>query len=92
MLGAIGDTFKILYDPAAPEQARIDSYSDLWLVPAIWFMLGLTSFVFFGCTARIVFYFHCLYFKRARSYAAYMQNIHHSIEINASKEKFWAIL
>jgi hypothetical protein len=32
---SVGDEVSILYDPAAPDQARIESFFELWLFPAI---------------------------------------------------------
>ena len=50
----VGDTVPVLYDPADPEDARIDSFLLLWLGPLIFWLLGVGSlamtllFIFIG--------------------------------------------
>ncbi|MCX7939170.1 MAG: DUF3592 domain-containing protein, partial [Thermoflexales bacterium] len=36
----VGDRVALYYDPASPDQIRLDSFSDLWLLPTIFIALG----------------------------------------------------
>ncbi|WP_286762476.1 MULTISPECIES: DUF3592 domain-containing protein [Rhodopirellula] len=38
--GEIGDRVDVLYDPTAPSNARIDTFSYTWLIPFVTFVLG----------------------------------------------------
>ncbi len=49
----IGDQVELRYDRADPAVARVDSFVDLWLLPAIFLPLGLLFFLIFN--AIVVF-------------------------------------
>ena len=36
----VGDTITVLYDPLVPEDARLDLFEQLWLIPAVMAALG----------------------------------------------------
>lgn len=38
--GDVGDRIDVLYDPAAPSNARIDTLAYTWLIPYVTFLLG----------------------------------------------------
>jgi hypothetical protein len=42
---AVNEDVTVLYDPADPQQARIDSFVQLWLVPVILGSIGIISFI-----------------------------------------------
>ena len=48
----VGETVRVLFDPARPETARIDSFFQLWLLPLILGGLG-TVFSGFGLAATL---------------------------------------
>lgn len=37
----LGQHVRVLYDPAAPQRAEIDSFETLWMMPAVFFATGL---------------------------------------------------
>ena len=50
---AVGDRVSVLYNPANPKDAKVNSFSDLWLLPLILGILGgfdllVGLFLFFG--------------------------------------------
>ncbi len=50
---AVGDRVSVLYDPASPKEAKVNSFTDLWLLPLILGIIGGTDllaglFLFFG--------------------------------------------
>ena len=40
-----GNTVSVIYDPASPEQAKINEYAEIWFAPAILFLVGLGAVV-----------------------------------------------
>jgi hypothetical protein len=45
---SVGDSVRVLYDPASPEDARIQKFSELWGAALIGCLVGL-GFFFYGC-------------------------------------------
>lgn len=56
----VGDRVALYYDPASPDQIRLDSFSDLWLLPTIFialsalFGLGGLSAIFSGVIKALI--------------------------------------
>ncbi|MBI3535631.1 MAG: DUF3592 domain-containing protein [Deltaproteobacteria bacterium] len=50
----VGDSVTIIYDPAKPRQAKINSFLDIWLLPVVLGFLG-TVFTTFSLCLGLIF-------------------------------------
>ncbi|NUM49109.1 MAG: DUF3592 domain-containing protein [Anaerolineales bacterium] len=41
----VGDSVRLLYDPAHPQEAEVDSASAKWFVPTAWVFLGIVTLI-----------------------------------------------
>ena len=48
----VGQPIRVLYDPADPQQARIDAFSELWLFPVAFSGIGVLCVGFAGWFTR----------------------------------------